>query len=736
MKQTSIIDSFKSNFLGNKQQSIAAILIFIATLFVLGFLGLRVGIPIANRILGMPDLNILEDYRPIGSIEIYDYEDNFVGVLQGKEDRQVVKLEEISDYMKQAVLAIEDSDFYNHSGISLIGVFRALTTNLKAGKVVQGGSTITQQMVKNLFITEDERYKRTLWRKVRELTIALEVEQKYDKDKILEIYLNQVYFGNRAYGVERAAQRYFSKSAGKLSLLEASYLGGLLTAPSYLAGNNEKAFERQRQVLKRMYKNGYISKGEYEEAKAAKLKFKRSKGNLSKFPYYFSYIEQELKKRFTPNELRQTGLKVYTGIDPAAQRLAKETLEIGIKNAAHGINQGALVMLDVPSGEIRALVGGVGDFWKHQYNRATNIHTLGSAFKPFVYLTAFIKGSFSPNSIIEDEEFELEDPYSEDMIWAPKNFDEEFHGPITVKAALIFSRNIPAIKVALKTGVKNIIETAYKAGVNRELQPLLSLALGAQGLSPLELATAYSTFARGGVHMNNILIRKITDVQGKVLELNKALPKSTLPEKEVSMLVDIMQDVVRFGTGALAKIPGRVIAGKTGTADGGRDIWFTGFTPDHVTTIWAGNEKNEEVLSRYATGGGTPAWIWREFMTKYYKKRPQPVRSFAFSNNFVTVLIDPLTGLLANEYTPNPVKKRFVPGTEPKKQAPIPEAENLVSRKNKRDLGRLFLGKRLSEEDERIRDLDEIKDKKRDDDESESKPKFIPKPKVFKIEIE
>lgn len=729
-----------------QQMSLKAKLIVIAIFLVLlpqlSFLAFQKTVPVINRVIGMPDLNILEDYRPIGSIEVYDYDDNFVGVLQGKEDRQVVKLDDISDYVKQAVLAIEDTNFYHHSGVSFIGLIRATLTNLVAGRIVQGGSTITQQMVKNLFIKQDERYKRSFLRKIRELFIAVEVEQRYDKDKILEIYLNQVYFGNRAYGIERAAQRYFSKSASQLNLNESSYLAGLLTAPTYLSENLEEAQKRQNKVLNRMKKNGYITKQEYKEVKESKLAFKKSQGNFSKFPYYFSYIEEQLKKRYTRNELRQMGLKVYTGLDPVAQQVAKRVLQLGVKNAAYGINQGAMVVLDVETSEIRALVGGVGDFWKYQYNRATHVHALGSAIKPFIYLTAFMQGVIAPDSIIQDEPFEVEDISAEDKVWAPKNFDEEFHGPITAKAALIFSRNIPAIKVAMRAGLKNVVKTAKLAGIKSNLEPLLSLALGAQGFTPVEVASAYSTLARGGAQIDPILIRKIEDSTGRVLEINRPIPKQALPEKDVAVIVDIMQDVVNYGTGALAKIPGRTIAGKTGTADGGRDIWFSAFTPDFVATVWAGNEKNREVLSRYATGGGTPAWVWKEFATNYYKLKPRPPKPFSFTKNYTTVLIDPLTGLLATKYTPNPVKKRFIPGTEPTRFAPTPDADKIEKRRERKD-GIPFLGrKRLSEEDRKIRKIREYEKEEEElekeelqfEDRAPTVPKIMPKPKFVKIE--
>ncbi len=710
------------------------IIIAIFVIFIGIPLSLRVVVPVLGAIMGAPDLSSLEDYQPIGSIEIYDYKDSFVGVLQGKEDRQVIKLAQISDYTKQAVLAAEDSDFFHHSGFSLTSVLRALATNIKAGRVVQGGSTISQQMVKNLFIKEDERYKRTLSRKILELLIAFEVEAKYSKEKILELYLNQVYFGNLAYGIERAAQRYFSKPASRLNIEESAYLAGLLTAPSYLSKNLEAAMNRQHYVLDKMYEHGYINKADYDKAKAAKINFKRSQGNMSVFPYYFSYVEQELTKRFNRNDLKSKGLKVYTGLDPVAQELAQRALETGIANAAAGINQGAIVTLDVPTAEIRVLVGGVGNYWQYQYNRATNPHTIGSAIKPFVYLTAFMNGVIDPSTIIEDEPLRIPDVSQASGYWQPSNFDNEFHGPITARAALIFSRNIPAIKVAMKAGMNNIIDTAHKAGIKTKLEPHLSLALGAQAVTPLELATAYATFARGGVEIDPILIRKITDSQGRVLELNKPVAKNSLPEMYVAQLVNIMEDVVKFGTGAMAQIPGRVIAGKTGTADGSRDIWFTGFTTDYVTTVWCGNERNNEVYSRYATGGSTPAWIWKEYMTQLYEAKPKPSRAFTFSSNYNLVAIDPLTGLLANESTPNPVFKRFVPGTEPTEVSPMPDTD--ASQTQEHDSGFSTLRKKLSKEDKQLRSIREETEKQSANQNTnyQAKPRIAPKPKHFKID--
>ncbi len=692
---------------------IAILAIILAATIVLPFL-FRLTLPVVNRILGAPSIDILENYQPIGSIEVYDYKDKLVGVLQGEEDRQVIGLDQVADITKKAILAAEDSQFYQHSGFSLTSFFRAVFTNLKAGKVVQGGSTLTQQMVKNLFIKEDERYQRTLRRKIIELLIALEVETKYPKERIFEIYLNQVYFGNLAYGIERAAQRYFSKPASKLTLLESSYLAGLLTAPSHLSKNLKEAQVRQQYVLDRMLDLGYITKEEYAAADINKLVFKKSPGNLSRYPYYFSYVEQELNKRFSRNQLKTLGLKVYTGLDPKAEEAAVDVMEVGMKNAAAGINQAALVAIDVDTAQVRALIGGVGNFWQYQYNRATNPHTIGSSFKPFVYLTAFMNGVIDQNTIIKDEPMVFDDASTESMVWSPQNFDLEFHGPITARAALIFSRNIPAIKVAMQAGLNNVIDTAHKAGIKSDMQPNLSLALGSGAFTPLEVATAYSTFARGGVRVEPIIIRKIIDNKGNVLEKNDPVAVDALPQRHVALLVEIMKDVVNYGTGSLAKIEGRSIAGKTGTADGSRDIWFTGFTPDTVTVVWAGNERNREVLSSYATGGSTPAWIWREFMLKYYSINPKPATDFKFNSNYVAVKIDPLTGLLATEYTPDPVEVRYIPGTEPKRYAPVPDTSDIKSRSEAEEEDAKFTNineRKLSEEDEKIQMLKKIKEK-------------------------
>jgi len=637
--------------------------------FVVILLGSYIFLPLVNRSLGFPSIDNITEYEPISSIELYDYRDSFVGFLQGHEDRQVVPLSEISTLLKRAVLAIEDKNFYEHIGVDPPAIVRAFFVNLQAGRVVEGGSTLTQQLIKNLLIPEKERG-RTLGRKFKELLLALEMERKLNKDKILELYLNQVFWGNRAYGAQRAAQRYFNKKASELTLEEAAYLAGLLKAPSAFSMNRRAGEERKKLVLQKMLEFGYITQKQYKTAISKKLIFSSSPGQFELYPYYFSYVLEELKNRFDIEQLREKGYKVFTSLDPDAQDKAEKVLNEEIKNAPGGITQYALVAIDVKTSQIRALVGGVGDFWKNQWNRATNPHTIGSAFKPFTYLTAFEQGIIDPETTIKDSKFEIIDGTG--MMWAPKNFDGKFWGTITVRDALTFSRNLPAVKVAYKVGIEKVIETAKACGIETELEPHLSLALGSAAITPLEAASSYATFARGGIYMKPILIRRIEDPKKRIIEKNIPVPQRVTSAYATGTLVSVLEDVVKRGTGALARLNDRPTAGKTGTSDKSRDVWFIGFTPDLSLAIWGGNDHNQAINSKWVTGGAIVARVWKRFCEAYYEDKDIPAGTFPDEINMKIVLVDPLTGLLATSYTSNPVKKLFVPGTEPKEYAPIP----------------------------------------------------------------
>ncbi|MBX9668375.1 MAG: penicillin-binding protein [Candidatus Obscuribacterales bacterium] len=588
----------------------------------LGYLGAS----LYGQLQDLPDITLVERYEPIEAIQIFDRNDQMVCTVEGDEDRRCVPLNQVSTQMQQAILAAEDHHFYEHNGINFLSIGRALQTNLKAGRTVQGGSTITQQLVKNLFFPDAGR---TLDRKVKEGYMAWNLENKYGKERILEMYLNQIYFGNNAYGIERAAKRYFNKRAAELNLAESSFLAGLVKAPSELGDEKgrTKAVARQQEILDRMVEYGYITQKQGDEAKQTKLTFKKGGNPLQKHPHYISYVLELLRDRFSQAELRRQGLRVYTNLDPGAQTLAENILNERIKKSPKGISQGALVSVAVPDGAVIALVGGVGNFWTAQFNRATHPHTTGSSFKPFVYLTAFLRGTLSPDSIIEDTPLVVKQRWGLPD-YAPKNFDHKFMGKIPVRTALMLSRNVPSVRTAQALGMESIIETARQAGITSQLDKNLSLALGSSSVSPLEMAGAYATFARAGVYITPQVLRKIENNRGQIIEVFEPKVDKVFPVEPVARLVSILQDVVKKGTGTAAKLKDRPVAGKTGTSNEARDVWFIGFTPDMVTAIWAGNDEHKPIPGSHITGGGLMAPTFKQFMEAYYQLRPHPAGTF------------------------------------------------------------------------------------------------------------
>lgn len=587
-----------------------------------GFFGAKLW----GQLQDLPDVTLVERYEPIEAIQLFDRNDRMICTVEGDEDRRVVPLNQVSTQMQQAILAAEDHHFYEHKGVNFMSIGRATLANLQAGHVVEGASTITQQLVKNLFFPEAGR---TFDRKIKEAYMAWQIEERYPKERILEMYLNQVYFGNTAYGIERAASRYFDKTAARLTLAESAFLAGLVKAPSELgaAEGRNRAKVRQKEILDKMIEYGYITDKQADVAKKQKLAFKKGSNPLQKYPYYVSYVLEILRDRFSQSELRRQGLKVYTNLDPVAQELAEKALAAGISKAPKGVSQGAMVSVLVQDGSVISMVGGVGDFWKNQFNRATNPHSAGSSFKPFVYLSAFVKGVLTPDSLIEDTPLIIKQPYGLPD-YAPKNFDRKFMGKITVRRALALSRNIPSVRTTQLTGVDNIVETARMAGISTKLDANLSLALGSSAVSPLDMAGAYATFARAGVFIKPQVLRKIENNRGAVIEIFEPKVDRAFPVEPVARLVDVMQDVVKYGTGAGAKLEERPVAGKTGTADEGRDIWFIGFTPDLVTACWGGNDEHLAIPGQNVTGGVIMAKIWKEFNKAYYATHPTPPGMF------------------------------------------------------------------------------------------------------------
>lgn len=570
----------------------------------------------ARNELNLPDAKLPTIAELNQGITIFDRNDKYVCTLRAEADRQAVSLTNISPHMKNAILAAEDRRFYDHFGVDPIGIARAFWRNHEAGRIVEGGSTITQQLVKNLYLDPKER---SYTRKMKEALLAWEVNNHYSKAKILETYLNVAYFGGGVCGVERAAQYYFNKHANQLNLTESAYLAGLVKAPSDLTKpqNKKIALKRQQEVLAKMEEYGMLTPAARKAAAAEKLAFKR--GPLSRpWPHYIGCVETALNKELG-DQLWKGGWKVYTNLDVSAQRLAEATINNGIKSAPKGIDQGALVSMSLKDGAVFAIVGGAGEYEQTQWNRAINPHTAGSAFKPFVYLAALNQGVIQPDTMINDAPLKIEQPPSKP--YEPRNFDGRFKGWMTARSALAASRNVCAVRVAQQVGLPSVIEMAQNAGIKSQLDAYPALALGCCAVSPLDMATAYATIGRGGVYMAPQFIRRIETESGQEYRSYTATPSANLPTEPTLQLLSVLQDVVRCGTGTRARLPGIAVAGKTGTANDAKNIWFVGTTPDIVTAVWGGNDKHKPVRGSRVTGGVVMAKIWHDYMAPLVKMR-------------------------------------------------------------------------------------------------------------------
>ncbi|MBC8000544.1 MAG: PBP1A family penicillin-binding protein [Leptolyngbya sp.] len=562
-----------------------------------------------------------------GNVQIYDRFDHLLTTVHEEKNVEPMPLERISKNMRDAVIAAEDHSFYQHWGVDPAGIARAMVKNAEAKRVVEGGSTITQQLIKTLYLDPDNR---TIFRKAEEAVMSLLVSGSYSKNKVLETYLNQIYFGKGAYGIERASFAYFNKHAAQLTLAESAYLAALIKAPSELSlqSNRSEAIERQHQILDSMVEMKLVSKASASVAEKEKLHFAQAAYPL-KFPYYVNHV-LSLAKEQIGEDLWKKPLSIYTNIDPQAQHAAEVTLSKGIVRAPRGISQGALVSIAIDDGSVIAMVGGVGGYGKTSWNRAISPHTAGSAFKPFVYLAALISGAIHPDSMLEDAPLNI--TMHDGTIYSPRNFDATYEGPMTVRDAIARSRNVCAVDTAQKAGLNNVISTAQSAGISSSMDAFPSLALGTCAVSPLEMANSYATLARSGTYIKPEFIRRIVSSNksiNKVFETNR---QQRLPEEPTRQIVDAMQDVVSRGTGTRAKLPGIAVAGKTGTADKAKDIWFVGFTPDVVTATWAGNDDNRAVSGNHVTGGSVMAGIWHDYMQLYIAKHRPEVLAFTPPN--------------------------------------------------------------------------------------------------------
>ena len=583
--------------------------------------------------------NMDEQLQPDAASEFYDSKGDLIYTTLSEERRIPININYIPDHTQKAFISIEDNRFYEHMGVDFRGTARAVVSTL-SGREVQGGSTITQQLAKNAFLTQE----RTITRKVKEAFIARELEKRYTKDEILEMYLNHIYFGNGAYGVESAARYYFGKEATELSIAESATLAAIPKSPNYFNPfeNPKASKERKELVIDQMVKYGYITEAQGEAAKKEELKLAKTTRKREDNPnfYFIDMITQKVIDELGAEALYKGGLKIYTTLDSDMQKAAIESLKhlpqstmeekdlAKLRDDQHPAAyndknkltqpQVALVAIDPNTGHVKALLGGRG---QDKFNRATlSVRQPGSSFKPFVYLTGMANG-FTPASIMEDKEEEF------DKDWKPRNVTKKWYGKVSLRTAIARSMNIPTIKLAREVGVHKVVETAQKMGIStlvsegKYTDANLSMAIGglSHGVSPLEMASAYGVFATNGILCKPFALLQVTDAQGKVLYQQDTVAKRVMDPKPIYTTVNMLEDVLIWGSGGGMGI-GRPAAGKTGTTDNYVDAWFVGFTPDLSTAVWVGDDNNRTLDNM--SGSGTPLSIWHDFMVNAHKNIP------------------------------------------------------------------------------------------------------------------
>jgi len=651
-----------------------------------------------------PPVQILDTYTPRQTSKVYAADGRFIAEV-GLERRTLVKISEIPKVVKDAFVLTEDKRFYQHSGIDWVRVPGAALRNLRAGSWEQGFSTITMQLARNVFPERISREK-NLVRKVKEAKVARQIEERYSKDKILELYLNQINLGNGAYGVETASQRYFGKSVHDLNLAEAAMLAALPKAPARYNPRRfpERAIQRRNTVIELMRRNGAISDADASLAKAYPLQLgsKTESGEVA--PYFVEWVRQQLDEKFGAR-LYEQGLKVYTTLDLDMQSAAERALENQLRAieggkygkfshrtyeqlAARTANgdesaapnspylQGAFLAMDPRDGSVRALVGG-RQFDDSKFNRMTQaLRQPGSTFKPIVY-SAAIENGRTPATIIDDAPITL--PQVAGDQWTPQNYDGKFEGPIPLRRALYMSRNLPAIRTGMELGEQTVIDMAKRFGITSTIPPYPSIAIGSADVFPIEMISAYSAFANLGVRTAANAIRRVENQNGEVLWEPQPVRAQVMSAPEAWLMVSMMKDVVQRGTAA-GSVGSRFFVpsgGKTGTTNDGADVWYIGYTADLVAGVWMGFDRPQKIKGN-AQGGELAAPAYTSFMTEIYRRRPAPP-DWPRPEGITTREIDRTTGELANPYCPpdSVVTEYFIAGTEPIQECTVHSPFNM-----------------------------------------------------------
>jgi 1A family penicillin-binding protein len=590
---------------------------------------------------------------------ILDYHGEVIDTLDAGQNRQVVHLKQIAPSMIQATLAIEDHRFYDHYGIDLRGLARAVTVNVQHMAKVQGASTLTQQLARNLYLSHD----RTWSRKIHEAALAVQLEMRFSKDEILEKYLNQIYYGHATYGIQAAAQLYFAKNASELSLAESALLAGVPKGPKYYSPymDQNNAKKRQQTVLQTMVTHGYITSEEADRAYAEPLMYQAlTGGKSSEAPYFRDYIQQIALDKLGISEqlLKEGGIKIHTTLDLNAQHHAEQAVSEQIEQGSE--LQAALIAVDPRTGYIKAMVGGT-DYNKNQYNRSlAQTRQPGSSFKPIVYLTALSKNEFTPLTRYKSEPTLF--TYDEGRkTYMPSNFNDRYtHDLIDMRKAIAQSDNIYAVQTIMNVGPDEVVNMALALGIQSPMKPLPSLALGTFPVSPLEMASAFGTIANQGVRIEPLAVLRIEDSQGRILYEAKQVEHQVVDAAYAYVLTHLLEGVFEpGGTGyRVASLIKRPVAGKTGTTN--TDAWLVGYTPELSVAVWVGHDKNRKITP---VESHKAAPIFAQFLERTLE--PIPPKIFPIPDGVVSAYIDTATGTIATAQCPDSRLEVFVKGTEP-----------------------------------------------------------------------
>lgn len=669
---------------------------------------------------GLPPVYEMEEYTPSLTTKVFDRNNNLIHEFS-IEKRSMVPLEDIPVDLQNAVVAMEDRDFFTHPGFSVKGIIRAILHDVLTGRAKQGASTLTQQLSRGVFLTQEKK----IIRKIREIILAIQIEHQFSKREILQLYLNEIYLGSGAYGVKAAAKKYFDKELSELTTGEAALIVGLIPAPGRYNPFANPTLSRQRRnlVLDVMHQQNYISKEELEKAKQEPLPEKPPVAEAAPGQYFIEHIRRMLEPKYGMDVLWKAGLNIYTTVDieqqAAAEKIMNQWLQqldeqvakgLGIEIDPHDTEaeaedpnqeetepkdpqaeyprlQGAFMVRDVKTGAVRVLVGGRG-FDESKFNRATQAKRQpGSSFKPYVWMAALQKG-YTPATLVKDlptmfyydgrnwRTFdENADLYSLDLakqsfiaskdfnVWVPQNYGGRNEGWITLRKALEKSKNLVAVNLIDAVGVPAVVRVARKAGITANLPRVPALALGVSVLAMDEHLAALSTFANGGIHTDNYYIERVEDANGRILEQHVPIEEAAFSPQDSYLLVNMMKGVVQRGSGAYVSRLGRSIAGKTGTTQSHRDMWFVGMTPRTAAAAWMGydDDTSHEQGARF-TGSTTARW-WTAIMQEVLKDEPN--EDFAVPEGISFAYVNPLTGKLAMPTERNKFLEAFIAGTEP-----------------------------------------------------------------------